>query len=354
MLPLHTLLKQLTNEQLLLLESNLQQAVSFNNKTLLIFNCAMIGLNTDETIKECCMSTKAYYKYSRAIYNTVNDLFGLKAESQADKLLAEVHYAIHNEEFKTDKERAERLELFFHLLKKNQLEQESYLLLAELNLIYKGSPLEAVYNHLHLKYSKFRKANEKAFDFFIEFNKKLSNYCFGLTMEEKEKAVLVKGMIQDYRVLRAMMELNENNTLKAIFLLLKLSLVQICEQKQLLLEGQSDLSQLIEESRATIDSLPFGIGKSFLKDIFLQLEIYSTASQNKNYTAASQQNNNNYFDFPELIKTPSEQKTITHNGKKIKVISHSRFIKYRKISDHLSDTISTINLPRGTMTYSLS
>lgn len=350
MLALHLLLKQLTDEQLLALEASLQEAVSYNSKTLLIFNCAMLGLTAEETIEEGFMSKRTYHKYSRAIYNSVNDLFELKAESQADKLLAEVHYAVHNEEFESKREKIERFELFFHLLKKNQLEQESYLLLAELNELHRDTPLEAVYSHLYAKYLRYSEINEMTLSTFIEFNKKLSSFIASNETEEKE--VLVRDMIRDYKMLRQHLESYENNNLKAIYMLSKLALVQVCNQQQLLLEEKLSHKDLLKQAKAFIAKLPFGTEKYFLQNIFWQLDNVKSAAKEENYPAASQQGDCNNFSFPTLVKVPVKRTFKLKNRKTQKVISHTRFIKYRKISNRLSTSISTINLPRGSMSYS--
>lgn len=311
----------------------------------------MLGLNTKETIVECYMSEKTYHKYSRAIYNTLNELFGLKAESQADKLLAEVHYAIHNEEFNSDKEKMDRFELFFHLLKKNQLEQKSHLLLAELNELHKDSPLEAVYSHLYTKYLRYSEVNEKALAAFIDFNTKLSD--FHSSSDENEKALKIREMVKDCKILRQYLEAYENNTLKAIYLLAKLSLIQVCDQKQLLIEKKLSLKDLLEQTKSLLSRLPFGTEKYFLQNIFWQLESAQLIKDEGNYPAASQQSNFKNLNFPILVKVATKRTFTLRNAKRQKVVSHTRFVKYKKISNQLSGSISTMNnFPRGSMSYS--
>tara|TARA_R110002096_G_scaffold378222_7_gene572132 strand:+ start:8628 stop:9668 length:1041 start_codon:yes stop_codon:yes gene_type:complete len=299
MLPLRILLKQLDTMQSLKLESTLQSMVSFDSAVMLVFNCAMLGQTPEEIKRVCMLREDAYPTYERPIYNAILNLYGLKASKPAEKLLSDVFYALNEEKFESSKERAQRLEFLFHMMKKNKIEQESAALLKELYHLYKDTPLESVYEHLFNKYDKIAKVNLDAYNCFRGFNKKLKNF---INYSVTDKSELTRLMIKDYKKLRALYADFENNTLKVILLLTKLTLVKVCGQEQLLFENKNNLIDLFAETEASISELPFGVEKFFFQNIFRQIILADSESNGSLFYSKFENADYNNFNFPKQIR----------------------------------------------------
>ena len=285
MLPLHTLLNQLTILQCLTVEQRLQKTVSFDSKALLVFNSMMLGQTAEEIKAECNLTDENYPKYERPIYNCILEVYGIKAKSYKDNLLTESYYAINETAYSSDEEKAKCLEQVFHQLKKNNIEQESTELLLELHKLHLGTPLQAVYSHLYEKYKNIREANNTAFKLFISLNKKLGSF-----LKNRNNIDLTRKLILDYKAIRQLNETAENNTLIAILNLCKLMLSTIGNQKQLLKEDNITEDELLKVCKHDIERLPLGVEQYFLQNIVTQIDLLQNKEELVSY------NNSNHIE----------------------------------------------------------
>lgn len=303
MLPLHTLLNQLTILQSLKVEQLLQSTVSFDSKALLVFNSMLLGQTAEEIKAECHLTDENYPKYERPIYNCILEVYGIKAKSNRDILLTEAYYAVNETVYSSNEEKAKNLERIFHQLKKNNIEQESADLLLALHKLHLGTPLQAVYSHLYEKYKNIRHANNSAFKIFSGLNKKLSSY-----LKNKNNTDLIKKMIVDYKLIRQLNESSENKTLESILNLSKLMLATLGNQKQLLKEESISEEKLLKICKANVECLPMGVEQYFLKNIVTQIdlllnkeELISYYSSFENERLQSKFTEPNNFSFPNEV-----------------------------------------------------
>lgn len=324
MLSLNKVLEQLNDAQLLKLEGNLQKRVSYNSQELLVFNCAMLGQTEEETLTVCGIGKKNYVKYARTVYKTIEDLFDMKPKSIAERLFTEVHYAIYQDTYPSDMERAKKCELLFHRLKREELEQESYPLLYELHQLHIGSPLEAVYEHLYKKYLKICRINRNAFEVFEAFNLLFTEY---IHIEDSVQANEVrKEMIRKYKKLRSLQDNPDyaNNTLKSLLLLTKLSLVKVCHQKQLLFDSGMQVDDLEYECGRAVKRLPYGMENFLLSTLFNNLEQLNLDDLPQ--SADEDESEPQYFNFPSL----AELIQLINNKKRMPAFSPSSLLINRE------------------------
>lgn len=278
MLPLQKLINQLSTMQSLQLERMLQKTVSFDSKSLLVFNSLMLGLNKEEIIRECSLNDDNYPKYERPIYNCLLELYGLTPITAKDEFMNVIYYAINELEDETD-EKAFNLEKLFHELTKHNIEQEATEILFSLYKLHIGTPLQTVYYHLYSKYNEINQANANAFDLFEELNNLLDEY---LTGNQNQEALhfQIRNMIKVYKEIRNLYHAYENRTLLAILNNSKLILTSICGQKQLLKDQNISVNELYTLCQKNIVDLPFGIERYFLKNIYDQLKILTLVESN--------------------------------------------------------------------------
>ena len=302
MLPLHTLLNQLSILQCLTVEQLLQKTVSYDSKALLVFNSMMLGQTAEEIKAECHLTDENYPKYERPIYNCILEVYGIKAKSVKDNLLAEAYYAVNETVYSSDEEKAKNLERIFHQLKKNKIEQESADLLLELHKLHLGTPLQAVYSHLYDKYKNIRQANNTAFKIFIGLNKKLSSL-----LKNRKNEDLARKMILDYKSIRQLNDGSENRTLTAILNLSKLLLSTIGNQKQLLREDSISEEVLLDICKHDIAEMPMGVEQYFLQNILDQIELLQNKEELISYHNSYQIKSKHIrFTEPNNFNFPSE------------------------------------------------
>lgn len=263
MLPVSTLLNQLTTMQQLAVESDLQSKVAYNSSTLSVFSSMLFGETKKEILASCALDNNNYPKKERPIYQALLDFYGLTAETSRDQFMAEVHFAIHEETYADKNEKVKRLEELFHQMKRHNLEQESTNLLFELTNITVGSPLHAVYEHLYHKYSAMEINNNLAFTAFENLNVKISDY---LTQNLKEHNT--KDLISVYKEIRTLHSKNENKISSCLLNTSMFLLASYCNQTQLLKENRWSMTDLFETCKNEINLLPFGVEKMFLENIF--------------------------------------------------------------------------------------
>lgn len=263
MLPVSTLLNQLTTKQQLAVETDLQSKVAYNSSSLSVFSSMLMGESKKEILASCVLDNNNYPKKERPIYQAILDFYGLKAESSRDQFLADVYFAIHEEKFESKAKKVKRLEGLFHQMKRYELEQESAELLQELEKCSIGTPLHAVYDHLYNKYNEIEINNNKAYTAFDKLNTKVSDY-----LGENLKDYTIKDLVSGYKEIRNIHNNNENRVSECIVNSTMLLLANHCGQTQLLNENKWTLSELFETCKAQIETLPFSIERMFLKNIF--------------------------------------------------------------------------------------
>ena len=256
--------------QQLIVERKLQQQVSYNSSSLLVFNCLMLGQKKNEIIEECMLNEKNYPKYERPIYNCILDLFELKASNAKDNILTEVHYAIYEQSYESNTAKVKALENLFHQMKRYGIEQESAPLLKEMRDLSIGSPLYAVYHHLYNKYTDIAECNEEIFKSFAVLNTKL--YAF---IDDDNSEISTKDLVKEYKTIRTLHHSAENKTSETVLNFAMLLLATYAGQKQLLLDNKIELKDLFTLCRSQINDLPFGIERFYLNNIFHQTTKYA-------------------------------------------------------------------------------
>lgn len=270
MLPLSSILSQLSVMQQLLVEKSLQAQQGFNSKSLLIFNLLAEGQTKEEILQDGLVDEESYFSFERPIYNCILKLFDLTPSTTRDHFVAEVSYSIHDQSYKNDQEKGRFLENLFHQMKRYSIEQDSALLLKELYRLNEGNPLQAVYQHLYLKYDTIAKINAEIFDIFNQLNTQLSSFLI-----DSETTIEMKELIGHYKAIRNLHRRAENRTSQTVLDVTMLLLSTYCGQTQLLKEQSKSMNQLFIDCKTQIQELPFGLERYFLTNIFRQTAKYS-------------------------------------------------------------------------------
>ncbi|MFT6165555.1 MAG: hypothetical protein ACJASF_000234 [Vicingaceae bacterium] len=263
MLAVSTLLNQLTTMQQLVVENDLQSKVAYNSSTLSVYSSMLLGESRKEILASCTLDQNNYPKKERPIIQAILDFYGLKAENSKDQFLSVVYFAIHEEQYVSRVQKVKRLEDLFHQMKRYELEQESALLLQELEKSSVGTPLHAVYEHLFNKYHEMEINNTKAYIAFEKLNLKISEF-----LGENMKDYKIRDLIKGYKEIRSIHNDNENRVSECILNTSMLLLANYCGQTQLLNENKWTLSQLFETCKSQIENLPFSVERMFMKNIF--------------------------------------------------------------------------------------
>ena len=263
MLPLTSLVNQLTTMQQLAVERDLQSKVAYNSSTLSVYSSMLLGESKNDILANCSLDNSNYPKRERPIYQAILDFYGLKAESAKDQLLSDVYFAIHEEAYDKNSTKVRKLEELFHQLKRANLEQESAELLLELTNCSKASPLHTVYKHLYDKYHAIELNNNLAYQAFERLNIQLSIF-----LDENLKNYSVRDLIKTYKEIRSIHLKNDNRISESILNVSMLLLTNYCGQTQLLNENKWDLNNLLEICKVQIENLPFGVERMFIQNTF--------------------------------------------------------------------------------------
>jgi hypothetical protein len=339
MLSLPTLINQLNSKQSAWVENRLLDQVNFNRPSLALFNALRSGKDIYEVQRQLDLNEDQFSIVIRPVYNAILELYGLSPSSSKDALSSEVFYAIYKRSYKNSSEQINTLERLFHEMKKHQIEQDSSVLLNKIYQLQVGSPLQAVYHHLYLKYKKIEEVNAKAVEHFETLNKNLSVYFQNPTDREA-----VKAMIYSFKLIRALYEQAENRTLEAILKLSKLILVDLCGQHQLLRDGKLSKKDLISDCSTLVEMLPFGVNRFFLKNILQSLLANDTSIEKEGSLGCIHN-----FHF-RLLQHPEEETQKTYSFPETIEILTSSFNDAKK--KLIRQTVSSFSIPRDSWSTS--
>lgn len=251
-------------------KSILSDEHAYSDMSIEIFKGYRANLSAEDLQEELSLDLNAFKVFERIIYRSLLSHYKIEDNSTKDVLLTSVFYAIYGFSDKTNQEKSAELEDMFHQMKQHKIEQSSAELLLKLAEIHKDSPLEAVYQHLHLKYKTQKEEIFKMVEEFERFNQLIS-------IDTQIKFTQIRQIIRSYKKLRAMAAKSNNSTSNAILELSKLSLVVLLKQEQLLIEGHETVEDLKSSTQKLIASQPFGFLKFYLQNIFNQIDVIELA-----------------------------------------------------------------------------
>lgn len=345
MLSTSDLLGQMDLLEAIKIENLVQSKVDFDSPVLYYLNSYLLETPEHELLSDKSLNPERFPIHDRFIYNCILEHYGLVAKEERDLILSEVYAAMYLKEYENDLQKANELERLFHKMRKNNLEQESTDLLKQLYILHKEKPLEALYKHLYLKYSKVQEVNLKGVDHFISFNNKLST-----VLEDKENEADYKPLILEYKKLRRLNEEFKNPNLAALLYLSKLILVSICGQDQLVKQCNKTAADLIEESKSNIALMAFGVERFYLQNILNQIEIYICADNGISNSIAGlkeKASTANNFGFPKTIVEKIQEKIkINKKNQKSKKIN---LRVDKKINLLVEKSISSLSIPRDSL-----
>ncbi len=235
----------------------------YNQFTLVIFDGFLKGNTAEEIQTELNLDLKSFKLFERNIEKTIFDFYELEDKKVQDLIFSSIFYSLYSSKHESLADRNAELEQLFHSMKQFGIEQAAAPLLKSLYEANINSPLEAVYEHLYSKYANMAKLNQAIYTEFEQFNLFLDDYLRG-SNQASQSRILVK----QYKKIREMAKLADNNTAKMILQLCKLICIVYCGQDQLLRNDSIGLGELLTSTHQGIENLPFGLDRFYLKNVF--------------------------------------------------------------------------------------
>lgn len=246
------------------IRSELAKDEGYNQFTLFIFDAYLKRKEEKSIQAELKINQKSFKLFERSIGKAIFEFYGIEDKTVQDLIFSSIFYSLYGTSHKSEQNRTEELEQLFHTMKQFNIEEASAPLLEALKEVNIGSPLEAVYTHLHNKYVTIAAEIDEMIAHFSRMNGILGIY----EKESENKTLLKKQLISAYKSIRAIAENHNNNTAQVLLNLAKLNCVVFAQQDQILKDGNTKLGTLITSTNLLIDKLPFGIDRYYFRNVY--------------------------------------------------------------------------------------
>lgn len=319
----------------------------YNKFTLFILDSYLAGETEQNVQDKLNLNLKSFKLFERNIEKVIFEFYGLEDKKVQDLIFSSIFYSLYSSIHESADARNKELEQLFHTMKQFEIEQVAAPILENLYEANRNTPLEAVYEHLYLKYNRIAELNNKLFSQLSSFNQTLGSYIKG------EKSA--EDLIKIFSSIQSLSTEADNNTARIIFQLSKLACLVFADQKQLLKEGEMGLGELLTNTNHGISKLPFGIDRFYLQNIYQHIyarhlenvdktEIARFLLKKQSTTHLMEASN---FNFPNQVS----QKYI-NTVKPIQITAKSKLEKENNFLSVVSDQItnqSKINYLRGSL-----